>query len=133
VAGEGGHGTGGSAGGDLYLRIHLLPHGRFERKDRDLHTRIGVTVATAVLGGKADVTGIDGVSVRLKVPATTQNGQVFRLKGHGMPAVGKPDVRGDLYVAVEVRLPRQVSPEQKALFEALAKLEEAASPSTEGS
>jgi len=131
VAGEGGHGADGAAGGDLYLRIHLLPHARFERKDRDLHTRVGVTVATAVLGGKADVTGIDSHCVKLKVPATTQNGQVFRLKGHGMPAVGKSDVRGDLYVTVEVRLPTQVSPEQKALFEALAKLEEASTSSTE--
>ena len=54
-----------------------------------------------MLGGEAQVPTITGV-VRLKIPETTQNGQVFRLKGHGMPAVGKPDERGDLYATVDV-------------------------------
>jgi molecular chaperone DnaJ len=61
--------------------------------------------------------------VRLKIPETTQSGQVFRLKGHGMPAVGKPDERGDLYATVEVQLPRSLTKEQRAQYEALAKLE----------
>jgi DnaJ-class molecular chaperone len=79
-------------------------------------------VTTAVLGGEADVPTIDGKSLRLKVPQTTQNGQVFRLKGHGMPAVGKPDERGDLYATVDVQLPRELTPEQRQHFEALQRL-----------
>jgi DnaJ-class molecular chaperone len=122
VGGEGERGIGGAPAGDLYLRIRLNPHPMFERKGRDLHVRVGVSVTTAVLGGEADVPTIDGKSVRLKVPQTTQNGQVFRLKGQGMPAVGKPDERGDLYATVNVQLPRELTPEQRRHFEALQRL-----------
>ena len=112
VTGEGEHGAGGAAAGDLYLRVHLLPHPRFERRGRDLHVHVHVPVTTAVLGGEAEVPSIDGKHLRLKVPPTTQNGQVLRLKGHGMPAVGRQDDRGDLYATVDVRLPR--SPDARA-------------------
>ena len=80
--------------GDLYLRIRLAPHPQFERKGRDLYTRVPIPLTTAVLGGEAEVPTLAGKSLRLKIPPTTQNGQVFRLKGHGMPAVGKPDEHG---------------------------------------
>ena len=76
--------------GDLYLRIRLAPHPQFERKGKDLYTHVPIPLTTAVLGGEAEVTTLGGKSLRLKIPPTTQNGQVFRLKGHGMPAVGKP-------------------------------------------
>jgi curved DNA-binding protein len=123
VGGEGEHGTGGAQSGDLYLRIRLTPHPKFERKGRDLYTHVSVTLTTAVLGGEAEIQTLAAKPVRLKIPPTTQNGQVFRLKGHGMPAVGKPDEHGDLYVTVAVDLPRSLTPEQKTHFEALQKLE----------
>ena len=123
VSGEGEHGTGGAQSGDLYLRIRLSAHPRFERKGRDLHTRVQVPLTTAVLGGEVDVTTLGGRALRLRIPPTTQNGQVFRLKGHGMPAVGKPDDVGDLYATVDVDLPRDLTPEQREHFEALRKLE----------
>src|SRR5206468_2995994 len=66
---------------------------------------------------------LSGKSLRLKIPPTTQNGQVFRLKGHGMPAVGKPNEPGDLYATVDVQLPRELTPEERAHYEALQKLE----------
>jgi curved DNA-binding protein len=94
----------------------------FERKGDDLHTKISVPVTTAVLGGEAQVPTMTG-SVRLKIPETTQSGQVFRLKGHGMPVVGKPDTRGDLYATVEVQLPRSLTREQREHYEQLARLE----------
>jgi DnaJ-class molecular chaperone len=123
VGGEGEPGVGGAPAGDLYLRIRLARHPTFERKGRDLHVRVGVPVTTAVLGGEADVPTMEGRPLRLKVPATTQNGQVFRLKGHGMPAVGKPDEKGDLYATVDVQLPRELTAEQRQHFEALQRLE----------
>jgi curved DNA-binding protein len=122
AAGEGESGSNGGSSGDLYLRVQTRPHPVFERKGDDLHTSIGVPVTTAVLGGEAQVPTITG-SVRLRIPETTQSGQVFRLKGHGMPVVGKPDVRGDLYATVDVQLPRSLTPEQKQHYEALAKLD----------
>jgi curved DNA-binding protein len=93
-----------------------------ERRSDDLHTTIAVPLTTAVLGGEAQVPTING-SVRLKIPETTQSGQVFRLKGHGMPVVGKPETRGDLYATVDAQLPRSLSAEQRAAYEQLAKLE----------
>jgi DnaJ-class molecular chaperone len=127
VSGEGEHGAGGAAAGDLYLRVHVLAHPQFERRGRDLHITVSVPLTTAVLGGDIAVVTIDGRTLRLRVPTTTQNGQVLRLKGHGMPAVGKTDERGDLYATVDVMLPRSLTPEQREHFEALARLEE---PST---
>jgi len=122
AAGEGEAGANGGASGDLYLRVRIRPHPVFERKGTDLHAKVAVPVTTAVLGGEAQVPTITG-SVRLKIPETTQSGQIFRLKGHGMPSVGKPDDRGDLYATVEIQLPRSLTKEQREHYEALAKLE----------
>jgi DnaJ-class molecular chaperone len=121
AAGEGESGSNGGASGDLYLRVHIRPHPIFERKGNDLHAKVSVPVTTAVLGGEAQVPTITG-SVRLKIPETTQSGQVFRLKGHGMPVVGRPDERGDLYATVDVQLPRSLTKEQRQHYEALSKL-----------
>ena len=121
VAGEGEHGSGGASSGDLYLRVHVTPDSRFERKGHDLHVKVRVPVTTAVLGGEAEVPNLGGKPVRLKIPATTQSGQVFRLKGHGMPVVGKQE-HGDLYATIEAELPRDLSPEERQHYEALAKL-----------
>jgi curved DNA-binding protein len=123
AAGEGESGGGGGASGDLYLRVRLKPHAIFERQGNDLHTKVAVPVTTAVLGGEAQVPTVTG-SVRLKIPETTQSGQVFRLKGHGMPAIGKPDDRGDLYATVEVQLPRSLTKDERVQWERLKDKEE---------
>jgi DnaJ-class molecular chaperone len=122
VSREGEQGVGGAEAGDLYLRVRLAPHGVYERKGRDLHMRVSVPVTTAVLGGEAEVVTLSGKAARLRIPPLTQNGQVFRLKGYGMPAVGKPDDKGDLYAKVEAQLPAQLSPAEREHYEALAKL-----------
>ncbi len=122
AAGEGETGANGGTAGDLYLRVKLKPHAVFERDGADLKTKVAVPVTTAVLGGEANVPTMTG-SVRLKIPETTQNGQVFRLKGHGMPTVGKPDQRGDLYALAEIQLPRNVTKDQRLHWEALQESE----------
>lgn len=126
VAGEGERGVGGAPAGDLYLRIRVAPHAVFERRGHDLHARVTVPLTTAVLGGETTVHTLAGKALRLKVPAMTQNGQVLRLKGHGMPAVGKsgvPGESGDLYATVEVQLPRSLTAAERTHFEALRQLE----------
>ena len=122
AAGEGETGSNGGIAGDLYLRVRLKPHPVFERKGNDLHAKVVVPVTIAVLGGEAQVPTMTG-SVRLKIPETTQSGQVFRLKGHGMPTIGRPDERGDLYATIEIQLPRSLSKDQRQHYEALARLE----------
>ena len=122
VSGEGEQGSGGAASGDLYLRVHVTADSRFERKGQDLYAKVRVPVTTAVLGGEAEVPNLGGKPLRLKIPAGTQNGQVFRLKGHGMPLIGKPGEHGDLYATVEAELPRHLTPEERSHYEALAKL-----------
>jgi DnaJ-class molecular chaperone len=124
ISGEGESGTGGAASGDLYLRVRLAPHPLFERKGRDVYVKAPLPVTTAVVGGEVEVPTISGKSVRLRIPALTQNGQVFRLKGYGMPAVGKSDEKGDAYARVEIQLPAQLTPEERLHYEALAKLHE---------
>ena len=121
AAGEGESGASGGASGDLYLRVRLSPHPVFERDGSDLRTKVAVPVTTAVLGGEANVPTVSG-SVRLKIPETTQSGQVFRLKGHGMPVVGKPDARGDLYATIEIQLPRALTKDERAQWEVLQRL-----------
>jgi DnaJ-class molecular chaperone len=126
IAGEGEQGSGGAPAGDLYLRVRLAPHPLFERKGRDLYVKAPLPVTTAVLGGEVEVPTIAGKAVRLKIPALTQNGQMFRLKGYGMPAVGKPEDKGDAYARVEIQLPTELSPDERQHYEALAKLNDSA-------
>ena len=119
VAGEGGRGSGSAPSGDLYLRVQLKPHPVFDVKGRDVYTRARVAVPVAVLGGEVDVTTPDSKTLRLKLPPGTQSGQRFRLRGHGLPNVSKPDERGDLYANVEVDIPKQLSDEERKHYEAL--------------
>jgi DnaJ-class molecular chaperone len=122
AAGEGEPGSNGGPSGDLFLRVRIKPHPVFERKGDDLYVKVALPVTTAVLGGEAQVPTITG-SVRLKVPETTQPGQIFRLKGHGMPHVGKADTKGDLYATIDIQLPRSLSKEQRDAWEAVKKTE----------
>jgi DnaJ-class molecular chaperone len=122
VAGEGGRGTGSAASGDLYLRIQLKPHPVFDVKGRDVYTKARVPIPVAVLGGEIDVVTPESKTLRLKLPPGTQSGQRFRLRGHGLPAVGKPDERGDLYANVEVEVPKTLSADERTHYEALKDL-----------
>jgi len=123
AAGEGGSGSRGGNAGDLFLVVRLVPDARFERKGQDLHQKVEVPVPTAILGGEVSVPILGGSPVRLKVPAMTAQGRTFRLRGHGMPALGRPDERGDMYVAVQLQIPATLSDEARAHYEALRDLE----------
>jgi molecular chaperone DnaJ len=117
VAGEGQEGRGGKKG-DVILNVGVRPHQRFERRGDDLHEEVDVPLTAAVLGGEAEVPTI-AAKVMLKVPPLTQNGRVFKLAGLGMPRLHKQG-KGDLYARVRVKVPEQLSDEQRTLFEQLA-------------
>jgi len=117
IAGEGRASFGGQRG-DLYLVVSLRPSDKYERKGDDLYVDVETPLTTPVLGGEVEVQGI-GRKVALRLPPGTQNGQTFRLAGLGMPKLGSPDKRGDLFARVKVRLPKEASEAQRKLFEQL--------------
>jgi curved DNA-binding protein len=117
VRGKGSPGSGGGDAGDLFLRVSVAKHPRFERKGDDLHTEIDVPVTDAALGGEARVPTLKGRTLALTIPPGTQGGRVFRLAGQGMPRSGGGF--GDLHARVRLRLPEQLSAEQRELFERL--------------
>lgn len=118
LAGQGLPGTAGR--GDLYLRVQVLPDVRFTRDSTTLRTSVDVPLATAMLGGDVQVPTPDGRRLLLHIPAGTDNGRTFRLRGQGMPQVNQPDKRGDLYAEVKVVLPKNLDAEQRRLFEDFA-------------
>ncbi len=118
IAGQGGQGTAGR--GDLYLRIHILPDPKFTRDGTTLRTTVEVPLATAMLGGEVRVTTPNGRGLMLRIPPETPNGKSFSLRGQGMPQLGQPDKRGDLFAEVSVVLPTHLSDEQRRLFEDFA-------------
>jgi curved DNA-binding protein len=124
MAGEGGPGAAGGTAGDLYLRVRVSPDPQFERRGDDLHVTVPVDLYTAVLGGQAQVPTLGG-PVMLTIPAGTQNGRVFRLRGKGLPRLREPQQHGDLYAKVEVQLPTDLGPRQRELFEELRRSSQA--------
>jgi curved DNA-binding protein len=122
LAGQGNPGRGGGKPGDLYLVVTVRPHPRFTREGDNLHITIPVELTTCVLGGEIHVQTLKKTRLAVRVPAETQNGQVIRLRGQGMPVLRDPSRAGDLLVEVRVLLPKNLSGEERALFERLAAL-----------
>ncbi|MBI4310480.1 MAG: J domain-containing protein [Chloroflexi bacterium] len=108
-------------GMDLYLMVTVRPHHRFTRKGADLYVDLTVPLADAVLGSEQVVETLSG-RVALAIPPESQNGQTFRLRGKGMPVVGSPAQKGDLFVTLKVVLPAGLSPREKELFQELQRL-----------
>lgn len=124
VAGEGEAAPKGGSSGDLFLRVRIQPHPRFEREGADLRTHVAVPVTVAVLGGEVPVTTLSGSTLRLKIPALTPSGRRLRIRGQGMPTVGGKGGRGDLYATIDIAMPSSLSDEARAHYEALRKLEQ---------
>jgi curved DNA-binding protein len=127
LAGQGGPGRDGAPPGDVYLAVRLLPHPDFELEGDELHTKLPVDIYTAVAGGEVRVNTLDR-PVMLKIPAMTQSGQSFRIKGKGMPKKGDPKVRGDLYARVTLVLPENMTEEELAALRSLAEKRKSRQP-----
>ena len=117
--GEAGH-MGGAAG-DLYVEVRVAEHETFTRRGSDLHAVISVEISEAALGTEIEVTTLNGEE-RLQIPAGSQPGDVFRLRGKGMPSV-RSQRKGDIYLTLEVRVPRKLSAEQKRLLKEFQRIE----------
>ena len=118
--GAGGGSEDRAARGDLYLRVTVAPHPRFERKGDDLHTDLPLPVTVAALGGEVSVPTFKG-QVSMKIPAETSSGKTFRLPGYGMPRL-KGAGAGDQFVRVQITIPTGLGPREKELFQELKKL-----------
>jgi molecular chaperone DnaJ len=118
---EGESGAYGGAPGDLYVVIHVAEHDLFERQGNNLYASVPITFAQAALGSEIKVKTLSGED-NLKVPAGTQTGTVFRIRGQGMPVLGGRR-RGDLFVSVSVVTPTMLTREQRKLLEQLERIE----------
>lgn len=118
LAGQGEKGSGGGPPGDLYLEVQVRKDPCFEIEGQDLRITVDITPWDAALGGTVEVPVLGG-SVTMKIPPGTQSGQVLRIKGKGLP--GKGDCVGNILVEVRIVVPKELSPREKELFEALKK------------
>lgn len=118
LGGEGEPGAAGGRAGDLYLVVEVEEDPRFRRQGDDLYVDVDVDLFTALLGGTASVPTL-ARPVRLKVPAGTQSGRLFRVAGKGMPKLRQADAHGDLYARALIKIPAQLTDEQRQLVEKL--------------
>jgi molecular chaperone DnaJ len=116
---EGEPGVNGGPPGNLYVVINVTPHAYFRRKDQDIIVEVGINIAQAALGDEVEVPSVDGKE-KLSIPPGTQSGSVFHIKGKGVPHLRRT-ARGDQVVVVDVRIPPNLTSEQRRLFVDLAK------------
>ncbi|UAY52854.1 DnaJ C-terminal domain-containing protein [Ferruginibacter albus] len=121
LKGYGAPGVNGGPAGDLYITFIITPHPDFKRLGNDLYTKATIDLYTALLGGETTINTLKG-KVKLKVNPETQYGTKIRLKGKGFPVYKKEGEIGDLYVTYEIKLPVNLTEEQKKLFTELSKL-----------
>ena len=114
LSGEGEAGSNGGPAGDLYVVIQLKPHAVFERDHNDLHCEMPISFTTAALGGEIEIPTLDG-SARIKIPAETQSGKTFRLRGKGIKGV-RSSGHGDLHCHVMIETPVKLTERQKELL-----------------
>ena len=117
LAGEGEAGLRGAGPGDLYVDVGVKPHPLFMREGPNIMVRVPLRMTQAALGGQIEVPSIDGGRTRVTIPAGTQTGENFRLRGKGF-SVLRNTARGDMYVQVSVETPQNLTPKQKELLEA---------------
>ena len=121
LKGHGGPGVNGGPNGDLYITFVIESNTAFDRVGNDLYTTVDLDLYTAVLGGDVMADTLGG-KVKLKVKPETQNGTKIRLKGKGFPVYKQEGQFGDLFITYEVKIPTNLSEQQKELFRQLANL-----------
>jgi molecular chaperone DnaJ len=121
VTGEGDAGSRNGPPGDLFIVLHVLSDKQFKRRDTELYLSIPISYAQAALGTEIDVPTMEEPQ-KLLIPAGTQTGTVFDLRGHGVPYLGASQRRGDLHVEVVVQVPTHLTPEEIELLERLEEL-----------
>ncbi len=118
--------------GDLYIVIDVKQHALFQRDGSNIHCRVPLTMTTAALGGSVEVPTIDGTRAKVSIPAGTQYGDQFRLKGKGMSIIHSKN-RGDMYIHATIETPVKLTKRQKELLQEFESgAETGSSPESEG-
>jgi len=123
VRGEGDKGVKGGPSGDLYIAVRVLPSTEFSRMGFDIYTESKLDIIEAVLGTTLVVRTIDS-ETEVKVPAGTQPGTRLRIKGRGVPKLGKQGARGDHYITIKVVVPKNISSKKRSKFEELQQIDD---------
>ena len=118
VSGEGDAGTNGGPAGDLFVVIHVKASDYYTRDNLDVYTKLEISPAQAVLGDEVVIKTLDGEQT-IQIHAGIQNGNTVRIKNAGVPVLSRPSQRGDHIVVVSVRIPKQLSDEEKELYKKL--------------
>jgi curved DNA-binding protein len=122
IKGRGGQGYNGGTPGDIYIKLKIIPDSNYELQGNDLIYKANVDLYTAVFGGNIEVNTLAD-KLSLNVPKGSQPGSKLRLKGKGMPVFNKPGSSGDLYVQLNVNIPRNLSEEEINHFKKLKELQ----------
>jgi len=121
ISGKGKPGKTGGSNGDILIKIKITPHKRVQREGNDLHLEVTIDLYKAILGGQSTLKTF-GDSVKLVIPPESQPGSVLKIKGQGMPIYSNPTQRGDLYIKLSIKIPKNLTPKEIELFKELESL-----------
>jgi curved DNA-binding protein len=121
IPGKGGVGRSGGPAGDLLIKINILSHNIFERRGDDLYANLPVELYTAVLGGKIQFKTLKGI-IKINIAKESEFGKTLRLNKLGMPRYGKPNEFGDMYLKLDIQIPKNLSAKEIKLFNDLQKI-----------
>jgi len=121
ISGKGKPGKAGGTNGDILIKIKITPHKRVQRDGNDLHLEVTIDLYKAILGGNSTLKTF-GDTVKLNIPPESQPGSIIKVKGQGMPIYGSPNQSGDLFIKLNIKLPKNLTQKEIELFQELETL-----------
>lgn len=121
ISGKGKPGKAGGTNGDILIKIKINPHKRVQREGNDLHLEVTIDLYKAILGGNSTLKTF-GDTVKLNIPSESQPGTILKIKGQGMPIYGNPTQRGDLFIKLNIKIPKNLTQKEIELFKELEAL-----------
>ncbi len=127
IAREGNAGSNGGPAGDLFVVLHVKPSNYYQRDGINIFTKLEITPAQAVLGDEINIQTLDG-DKKIQIPAGIQSGNSIKIKGAGVPIVSRPTQRGDHIVVITVKIPTQLSEQERSLYKKLYEINTSKKP-----
>ncbi len=122
IRGEGDFGENGTEPGDLHIKFRVRQHDYFYRDGDNLIIIVPISFTQAVLGDEINIITLDNKTIKLKIPSGCENGKVLRIKGAGVPSLENPEHKGDMYIKVEIDIPKSLNKEEKRILEEFRKI-----------